>query len=170
MQTNSGAARLGQGRAGQAGSMNLEQSKDFSRKAGQGRDRLSLVWSDLSWAGLINQPLKIQRWFKDGSSERACKLLWLVNQLRRAWQGWAGKAEDLLDLYQSTVQSRNPQERQFIDNIRLFIILFSFVSMGLKLDQKLANARDGVFTFKIHGAIHHYIGDLQPVDNIPNFL
>ena len=59
--------------------------------------------------------------------------------------------EDLLRLYQT--------DPNFRTNIRAYNQIFAFTSMGVNVDNNLANGRDGVFTFRINGSICHRIGD-----------
>ena len=56
---------------------------------------------------------------------------------------------------------RDPQFRKFS---RKYNSAFAFTSLGVKLDQELANARNGVYTFRIHGQVSHLIGSLTPAD------
>jgi PIF1-like helicase/Helitron helicase-like domain at N-terminus len=61
--------------------------------------------------------------------------------------------DDLRDLFV------NPEFRK---NIRKYNMAFAFTSMGVKLDQNLANMRNGIYTFRVNGTIHHNIGTLLP--------
>ena len=38
----------------------------------------------------------------------------------------------------------------------------AFGSLGVNIDKELASAGSGVYTFRIHGVVHHYIGQLTP--------
>jgi len=62
--------------------------------------------------------------------------------------------------------------QDFRDNIRAYNSLFAFTSMGVILDDSLANARQGVYTFRAQGSVYHSIGDLLPRDasTTPKFL
>ncbi|CAG8466445.1 15935_t:CDS:2 [Dentiscutata erythropus] len=43
--------------------------------------------------------------------------------------------------------------------------------MGVKLDEELANSKDGIYTFRIHRGIYHSIGSLFPnVNKAPKFM
>jgi hypothetical protein len=53
---------------------------------------------------------------------------------------------------------------QFLQNIRRYNNVHAFTSMGAKVDEQLANARDGVYTFRIQGQMHHSIGSMQAVE------
>lgn len=61
--------------------------------------------------------------------------------------------------------------KNFLLNIRAYNSIFAFTSLGatpttnLKLDKNLANAKNGIYTFKIQGTICHRIGSLLPPDN-----
>ena len=50
--------------------------------------------------------------------------------------------------------------RAFRDHIRAYNSALAFTSFGVNLDKELANARSEVYTFRIHGVVHHYIGQL----------
>lgn len=58
--------------------------------------------------------------------------------------------------------------KNFLKNIRAYNSVFGFTSVGasttenLRLDHDLANARKGVYTFRIQGTMCHRIGSLQP--------
>ena len=54
------------------------------------------------------------------------------------------------------------QGRYFRDHIRAYNSALAFASLGVNLDKELANARRGIYTFRIHGVVHHYIGQLTP--------
>ena len=50
----------------------------------------------------------------------------------------------------------------FRDHIRAYNSALAFASLGVNLDKELANARRGIYTFRIHGVAQHYIGQLTP--------
>ncbi len=52
--------------------------------------------------------------------------------------------------------------RAFRDHIRAYNTALAFASLGVNLDKELANAMRGVYTFRIHGTVHHHIGQLMP--------
>ena len=52
--------------------------------------------------------------------------------------------------------------KAFRDQIRAYNSALAFASLGVNLDKELANARRGVYTFRIQGVVHHYIGQLTP--------
>jgi hypothetical protein len=47
-------------------------------------------------------------------------------------------------------------------NIRKYNSALSFTSMGVIYDKDLANAREGVYTYRIQGAVVHEMGPLRP--------
>ncbi|CAG8472841.1 12093_t:CDS:1, partial [Cetraspora pellucida] len=58
----------------------------------------------------------------------------------------------------------------YLRQIRLFNSVFTFTSMGASIDPDLVNETNGVYTYRIHGAIYHRIGSLLPSENcIPKF-
>ena len=60
--------------------------------------------------------------------------------------------------------------REFRDKIRAYNSALAFASLGVNLDKELANARRGVYTFRIQGVVHHYIGQLTPREGeVPSF-
>ncbi|KAM0026775.1 hypothetical protein Hdeb2414_s0020g00562021 [Helianthus debilis subsp. tardiflorus] len=60
--------------------------------------------------------------------------------------------------------------RIFRENIRAYNTNFSFTSMGVSLDETMANMRDGVYTFRAHKGIYHKIDQLVPRDGKPRYL
>ena len=54
---------------------------------------------------------------------------------------------------------------QFHRNIRAYNSMFAFTSLGVHLDNDLSNARDGCYTFRIHGELYHRIGPMLPNDS-----
>ncbi|CAJ0643332.1 9279_t:CDS:2 [Entrophospora sp. SA101] len=63
---------------------------------------------------------------------------------------------------QSLFSSQDDIAKHFHDKIRLYNSAFTFTSVGVKLDNELANATAGVYTFRIQGSIYHQIGSLLP--------
>ena len=61
-------------------------------------------------------------------------------------------------MHQLTVADK--QGREFRDQIRAYNSALAFASLGVNLDKELANARRGVYTFRIQGVVHYYIGQL----------
>ncbi|CAG8568872.1 6587_t:CDS:2 [Racocetra fulgida] len=70
-------------------------------------------------------------------------------------------------------------ERDFWHNIRAYNNLFAFTSIGVRLNQQLANGNSflkirihipetaGVYTFRVQGGIYHAIGSLHPQSTQP---
>ncbi|CAG8754325.1 17478_t:CDS:2 [Dentiscutata erythropus] len=59
---------------------------------------------------------------------------------------------------------------KFHVNIRAYNSVFTFMSMGVKIDNTLANSKDRVYTFQFHGGIYYSIGSLLPDNETPKFL
>ena len=53
--------------------------------------------------------------------------------------------------------------------IRAYNSVFSFISLGVNIDEAVANSRGGAYNFRIHGDLYHRIGSLLPTDNRPAF-
>lgn len=51
---------------------------------------------------------------------------------------------------------------QFLENIRKYNQGMAWTSVGADVDQSMANARDGIYTYRIHGQLSHKIGSLIP--------
>ena len=51
----------------------------------------------------------------------------------------------------------------FVNQIRAYNHVLAFTSLGATIDEELANAREGVYTFRIQGALYHRIGGLMPI-------
>lgn len=59
---------------------------------------------------------------------------------------------------------------EFVRDIRKYNQAFAFTSLGAKVDESLANATSGVYTFRINGMLSHRIGGLIPEgNNLPKF-
>ncbi|CAI2190137.1 18133_t:CDS:1, partial [Funneliformis geosporum] len=56
-------------------------------------------------------------------------------------------------------------DEPFVTQIQAYNQVLAFTSLGVNLDEKLANAKEGVYTFRIQGELYHQIGDLMPKDN-----
>jgi hypothetical protein len=68
-------------------------------------------------------------------------------------------------------QEQTTQGRHFRQYIRAYNHVFSFTSMGVNVDENIANARSGVYTFRAQGSIYHQIGSLLPIQGSrPRFL
>ena len=57
--------------------------------------------------------------------------------------------------------------KDFRNHIRAYNLDLAFCSLGANINKELANARRGVYTFRIQGVIHHYIGSFLPCCNEP---
>ncbi|GAA0170172.1 hypothetical protein LIER_40909 [Lithospermum erythrorhizon] len=64
--------------------------------------------------------------------------------------------EELLGLF----DDQSEEGRLFRQKIRSYNHVFSFTSMGVRLDENLVNAQQGVYTFRAHRAIYHKIDSL----------
>lgn len=53
------------------------------------------------------------------------------------------------------------KSKHFQDNIRLYNMMFSFTSMGGKVDSSMNKGR-GPYVFRLHGQNYHRIGSLLP--------
>ena len=73
------------------------------------------------------------------------------------------------DLYQ-LFTSQEETGKMFRKNIRAYNTNFSFTSMGVTLDNTMANMRGGVDTFRAHKGIYHRLDQLVPRDGKPRFL
>ena len=56
----------------------------------------------------------------------------------------------------------DPRGRAFREQIRAYNNALAFASLGANLDKGLANAKRGVYTFRMHGVMYHRIGRLMP--------
>ncbi|XP_071713690.1 uncharacterized protein [Rutidosis leptorrhynchoides] len=63
----------------------------------------------------------------------------------------------LLDLY----TNNHPKSKHFIENVRQYNMIFSFTSMGGKIDINV-NKTKGPYTYRIHGQNIHKMGGLIP--------
>ena len=60
-------------------------------------------------------------------------------------------------------------DEPYVKQIRLYNQILAFTSVSADVDLDLANAKEGVYTYKIHGALYHQIGGLIPNDDKPKF-
>jgi len=60
---------------------------------------------------------------------------------------------------------RSARSAAFHSMIRQYNNAFAFTSLGVNLDEKMIRATEGVYTFRIHGALYHRMG---PLDTAPN--
>ena len=76
----------------------------------------------------------------------------------------------LPELLGHLLTATNSRGKDFRDHIRAYNSSLAFCSLGANIDKELANARRGVYTFRIQGVVHHYIGSLVPnCDEAPVF-
>ncbi|KAI9032750.1 hypothetical protein CLU79DRAFT_859684 [Phycomyces nitens] len=65
---------------------------------------------------------------------------------------------------------QTPRSKAFMEKIRNYNMALSFTSLGVKVDQSVANNNGGAYNFRISGSLHHKTGSLLPVkDSIPSF-
>ena len=69
-----------------------------------------------------------------------------------------------------TAKDPNTNE-PYVSQIRAYNQVLAFTSLGANIDEDLANARDGVYTFRIQGELYHQIGGLMPrnTNQLPTF-
>ena len=66
------------------------------------------------------------------------------------------------ELLMHLLTATDPRGRAFREQIRAYNNALAFASLGANLDKGLANAKRGVYTFRIHGVMYHRIGRLMP--------
>ncbi|KAK9674185.1 hypothetical protein RND81_12G216800 [Saponaria officinalis] len=69
-------------------------------------------------------------------------------------------------LLSDLLSKRHPLINHFIENIRAYNTMFSFTSMGGKIDQSVNQGR-GTYTFRMGGQNAHLIGSLLPQNQCP---
>ncbi|GER54009.1 pyrophosphate--fructose 6-phosphate1-phosphotransferase subunit alpha [Striga asiatica] len=74
--------------------------------------------------------------------------------------------DELYELFTSQTE----EGKQFRINIRLFNSMFSFTSLGVKLDKELASARQGIYTFRAQGVVYHDLPSLWPKEDGPEYF
>lgn len=62
--------------------------------------------------------------------------------------------------------NNHPKSKHFMENIRRYNTMFSFTSMGGKVDHKYNNGR-GPYVYRLQGQNCHRMGGLVPVDANP---
>ncbi|XP_077242512.1 uncharacterized protein LOC143883026 [Tasmannia lanceolata] len=60
--------------------------------------------------------------------------------------------------------------KKFQELVRGYNSAFAFTSMGVHVDKNMTSLKKGVYTFKIHRQLHHYIPSLMPTDSCSKFL
>lgn len=63
------------------------------------------------------------------------------------------------------LRDNTPRAKDFRKHIRVFNNALSFTSLGVQLDDSVANSEHGAYNFRIHGSVHHRIGGLLPNNN-----
>ena len=66
------------------------------------------------------------------------------------------------DLLAHMLTAGDTRGRAFRDNIRTYNSALASASLGVNLYNQLTKAKRGVYTLRIHGTVHHYIGQLMP--------
>jgi hypothetical protein len=56
---------------------------------------------------------------------------------------------------------RSPRSMAFHSQIRQYNNAFAFTSLGVSFDKRMLRAMEGVYTFRIHGALYHQMGALE---------
>ena len=68
------------------------------------------------------------------------------------------------------LRGTDPASQHFRKYIRAYNSSLSFTSLGVNIDQTVANSNGGAYNFRIHGNVYHRIGSLLPAaDNRPAF-
>nr|KAJ0214033.1 hypothetical protein LSAT_V11C400177910 [Lactuca sativa] len=65
--------------------------------------------------------------------------------------------------YQNLYRFVHPEGKHFLNNIRMFNSMFSFTSMGGKVDSSV-NKGKGPYIFRLSGQNYHCMGSLLPID------
>ena len=60
------------------------------------------------------------------------------------------------------LRGTDERAREFRTHIRAYNNALSFTSLGVQLDQSVADTRGGAYNFRIHGSLYHRIGSLLP--------
>jgi hypothetical protein len=60
---------------------------------------------------------------------------------------------------------RSPRSMAFHSQIRQYNNAFAFTSLGVSFDERMLRATEGVYTFRIHGALYHRMGPLEAAPN-----
>ena len=69
------------------------------------------------------------------------------------------------ELLMHLLTASDKRGKGFREKIRAYNCALAFASLGANIDKGLANAKQGVYTFRIHGVVYHCIGQLLPKDN-----
>ncbi len=85
-----------------------------------------------------------------GSTKLCCKFSLCCGDGKVVLPPVASHPELLMHLLTAT----DPRSRAFRAQIRAYNSALAFASLGVNLDKSLANAKQGVYTFRIHGVVH----------------
>ena len=55
-------------------------------------------------------------------------------------------------------------DKPYVKQIRLYNQILAFTSVSADVDNNLANAKEGVYTYKIYSTLYHQISGLMPND------
>ena len=72
-----------------------------------------------------------------------------------------GKVASPPQMLMHLLTAADKRGREFRDKIRAYSSALAFASLGVNFAKELANARLGVYTFRIQGVVQHYIGQLH---------
>ena len=61
------------------------------------------------------------------------------------------------------LDKKSDKSKNFIKNVRQYNNMFSFTSMGGKIDHS-KNSGGGPYCFSLSGSVHHSIGSLLPIE------
>ena len=75
--------------------------------------------------------------------------------------------KEIFNLVKKKKKKADSRGKAFRDHIRSYNTALGFASLGVNLNKELANAKEGVYTFRIHGMVHHSIGQLLPREGQP---
>lgn len=67
------------------------------------------------------------------------------------------------------LENKHPKSKAFLEDIRAYNSMFSFTSMGGKIDKTINNGA-GPYVYRMYGQNFHMIGSLLPMEgNTPKF-
>jgi len=73
------------------------------------------------------------------------------------------------DILEKLMSRTTPMSNRFMKNIRVYNNMFSFTSMGGKIDHTVNNGQ-GPYVFRLGGQNMHFMGSLLPMPgNVPRF-
>ena len=69
----------------------------------------------------------------------------------------------VLDAIYKLLTERDPiSNESYVKSIRSYNYMLAFTSIQVDVNKELANAREGVYTYRIQGGLYHQIGGLMP--------